>query len=534
MSAPNSTEAELESFRQKWREEVSAKTQGKRPAAAPAAPTASSSKSQPPKSHGTEISVPRPNLNANEEHDKVQPHVYSQLGEKQHGRRLDETSAEAAAAAASAREPKSALEHYEKAVERENQGSLGDSLKLYRKAFKLDAKVHETYKAKHFPPGVYKPPPPQPSNSIPIPNPSNASPTVPNPAHHSLTGLPPSISSLLDNFSNLSIQGEAPPTDLSPPPPCPIATLPEELLVEILTYLAIDDLASFGRLSLVCKRFAFLVATEDRVWKRIALGPEYGFAAMHYQFACQVDGSPLGDDGEGGYLLGSSTLDDEDRDPEESVLEEPPSPPSQAEVTASLVPTVYPTFRTLFRQRPRIRFNGCYISTVNYTRPGAASPTAVSWNTPIHIVTYYRYLRFLRDGRCISLLTVSEPQDVVPYLTLEHVHKNHGALPSAPMKDAVMGRWRLTGPTVLGPDGKVDEEAEKEGGLMVETAGATPKYTYKMVLWVQSAGRGAKSNKLAWQGYWSYNKLTDDVATFSLKNDRPYYWSRVRSWGKGL
>jgi F-box protein 9 len=35
------------------------------------------------------------------------------------------------------REPRSALEHYEKAVERESQGSLGDSLNLYRKAFKV-------------------------------------------------------------------------------------------------------------------------------------------------------------------------------------------------------------------------------------------------------------------------------------------------------------------------------------------------------------------------------------------------------------
>lgn len=34
-------------------------------------------------------------------------------------------------------EPRSALEHYEKAVERENQGSLGDSLNLYRKAFRV-------------------------------------------------------------------------------------------------------------------------------------------------------------------------------------------------------------------------------------------------------------------------------------------------------------------------------------------------------------------------------------------------------------
>jgi F-box protein 9 len=248
---------------------------------------------------------------------------------------------------------------------------------------------------------------------------------------------------------------------------------------------------------------------------------------MHYAFTCQIDGSPLGDDGDGGYFLGSDS--DAEGDQEEAAS--PPPPPSQEQITSALVPSVYPTYRSLFRLRPRLRFNGCYISTVNYVRPGASSPTAISWNTPIHIVTYYRYLRFHRDGTCISLLTVSEPADVVPYLSLEHMHKNHGALPSAPMKDAVLGRWRLTGPTVPGVE---DDEAEKEGGLMVETAGATPKYIYKMVLSLGSAGRGARNNKLSWQGYWSYNKLTDDVGTFSLKNDRPFYWSRVRSWGKGF
>lgn len=34
-------------------------------------------------------------------------------------------------------EPSSALEHYEEAVERESQGNLGDSLKHYRRAFRV-------------------------------------------------------------------------------------------------------------------------------------------------------------------------------------------------------------------------------------------------------------------------------------------------------------------------------------------------------------------------------------------------------------
>lgn len=40
-------------------------------------------------------------------------------------------------------EPQSALEHYEKAVEREGQGSLGDSLDLYRKAFRVSLVLTE-------------------------------------------------------------------------------------------------------------------------------------------------------------------------------------------------------------------------------------------------------------------------------------------------------------------------------------------------------------------------------------------------------
>lgn len=359
-------------------------------------------------------------------------------------------------------------------------------------SLKLDSNVHQTYKNKHFPPSSIAKPKPQDVN------PSNASPTAPNTAHHSLNGLPSNLQSLLESFSTFSIQGEPPPTDLSPAPPCPISAIPDEILSDILLEVALTDIASFARLAQVCKRLAYLVTTEERIWKRIATGDEVGFGDMPYSFASEIDGRTL----------------DEAEDP--------------GRLTTYLVPSIYPTYRALFRERPRVRFNGCYISTVNYTRPGASSPTSVSWNSPIHIVTYYRYLRFLRDGTCISLLTTSEPADVVPYLHMEHVHKNHGNLPSAPMKDALLGNWWLSGPAFFGVDGQV--RGQKEGLLHVETEGATPKYMYKMILAFGSAGRGARNNKLMWQDYWSYNKLTDDWAEFFRKNERPFYWSRVKSY----
>lgn len=285
--------------------------------------------------------------------------------------------------------------------------------------------------------------------------------------------------------------------------------------------MAVQDVASYSRLAQVCRRLAYLVTTEDRVWKRVAQGNEYGFAAMHYDWTCEVDGTPLDDDE---HILGTFDSDSESF--------APPTPaPDPLSLMPLLIPSTYPTYRALFRRRPRIRFNGLYISTVNYPRPGQVSPTTSTWNsTVIHIVTYYRYIRFLRDGTCISLLTTAEPADVVPYMYVEHVHKGHGALPSAPMKDAVLGRWRLSGPEIPSAS---EDEGEKEGTLFIDTPGATPKYQYSMFLRLESSGKRGRNNKLSWLAYRSYNRLTDDWGDFGLKNDRPFYWSRVRSYGMG-
>ena len=192
----------------------------------------------------------------------------------------------------------------------------------------------------------------------------------------------------------------------------------------------------------------------------------------------------------------------------------------------------------MFRRRPRVRFNGCYISTVNYIRPGGSTASQVSWINQVHIVTYYRYLRFFRDGSCCSLLTTAEPADVVHYLSKEYMHSHdhwHGVLPSSVMKHALRGRWRLSGdPQGMKED--TEEEQEEEGIVHIETEGVDPdKYIYKMELALKTAGRagGAWNNKLNWKGFWSYNKLTDDWAEFQLRNDKAFFWSRVKSYGRG-
>jgi F-box protein 9 len=339
---------------------------------------------------------------------------------------------------------------------------------------------------------------------------------------------------MLEEFSTLHIEPPPPLTDASPQERSRLAELPEEILTNILTGLAVTDVASFVRMALVCKRLAYLVYTEESIWKTVATGHEFGFAAMHYDFACDIEGFTLEANDEIARYLGSYDEQDEE-------TEDPPLTPEErqlasAALTEQLLQTTYSSsWRQMFRLRPRIRFNGCYISTVNYTRAGGTFSNTLSWGAPVHVVTYFRYLRFFRDGTCISLLTTAEPADVVHHLTKDNLHNHHTSnqLPSSVMKDALRGRWRLTGPASLALD-VVTMEMETEGDVVIETEGVVPKYTYKLVLTLAHAGKGARNNKLAWKWFGSHNRLTDDWGEFGLRNDRAFYWSRVRSYGTGL
>jgi len=131
----NEAEAELESFRQQWREEVSARSKSKvTSSTAPRkAAGGSSTRPQAPKSTLPEIPIGKPQERI-EELDEVEHPTYRDVGGKESGRRLGDLGS---SSAQPNKEPRSALEHYEQAVEKESQGSLGDSVNLYRKAFRV-------------------------------------------------------------------------------------------------------------------------------------------------------------------------------------------------------------------------------------------------------------------------------------------------------------------------------------------------------------------------------------------------------------
>lgn len=138
MASPASdAEAELEAFRQRWREEVSARS--KKPEhtsdRSRNEPREQKRKEQLPTSSAAGSLTTIRRRDPAEQSEDVEPQAYHDLPDKEEHLRLGAEGQDHDRTPSS--EPSSALEHYEHAVERETQGQLGDSIKHYRKAFRV-------------------------------------------------------------------------------------------------------------------------------------------------------------------------------------------------------------------------------------------------------------------------------------------------------------------------------------------------------------------------------------------------------------
>ena len=130
------TNGELERFRRQWQEEVIARSRGV------ASPGKSARPVAPLQRNGGTIQPGRtaaPTFHKayreTEEVEELGDHSYHDLENKDETRKLGEAGD--GVYPKTREEPTSALEHYERAVERETEGNLGDSLNHYRKAYRV-------------------------------------------------------------------------------------------------------------------------------------------------------------------------------------------------------------------------------------------------------------------------------------------------------------------------------------------------------------------------------------------------------------
>ncbi|KAI0075306.1 hypothetical protein K474DRAFT_1709112 [Panus rudis PR-1116 ss-1] len=165
-------------------------------------------------------------------------------------------------------------------------------------------------------------------------------------------------------------------------------------------------------------------------------------------------------------------------------------------------------YRRLYVEHPRIRLDGVYIAVCHYIRNGLSEN---AWVNITQLITYHRYLRFYPDGTVLSLLANEEisPQQIIPMLK-----------PNLNMKGFFIGQWRLTGTTI-----HITSLTDPTG-----LTSSSRRYTFQMTLELRSKPVLGKWNRLDMKAYDSVNVDTGEATPVALKNDRPFWFSKVRSY----
>ncbi|KAG2226653.1 hypothetical protein INT45_001000 [Circinella minor] len=361
--------------------------------------------------------------------------------------------------------PKTAIDYYIVAVDNERQGKLSQALAAYRRAFKLDPDVDYHYKRhyqKHIAPTFSS------SNISTSTAPLSTTGTTVTAQPDEVTQvfqhivpvgneyITPSatrkdpLEDLIKAFTNESIP-YLPIVDYKP---VHVARIPSELLLQVLQHLVLRSVSSVSEFALVCKNF-FLLTRAPSLWR---------FASEH------------------AFKTPYMTIE------------------TSRDYQADYVEKVYNGhWMRMFIERPRIRYDGIYISTCHYIRPGSNENT---FNQPVHLVTYYRYLRLFPDGTIIKYLSTEEPEHVVRLLT-----------PGFNRRQVFRGHFE-----------------QNEGRLYVEMKDILrPRENFRMVLNIKSTHRG-RHNKLSWVEYASETEGREDETHYDLKMMKPYFFSPVRSY----
>jgi len=253
-----------------------------------------------------------------------------------------------------------------------------------------------------------------------------------------------------------------------------ISVLPKEILIYIYKWVVSSDLdmRSLEQLALVCRGF-YVFSRESELWRLACL---------------RVWGDNCG------------------------------------------LPNSYGSWREMFIKRPRLRFNGAYISKTTYIRPGEPAFQDQTYR-PWHIVDYYRYLRFFPEGIVLMMTTPDEPMASLSSLRQKSV--KHQAILS--------GRYHLVGNRVTAimkrtsGSAAVDVSSRYRRSRMQAQPIDYGEQTFLVELEVITYKKTA-NYKLEWRGYSVStvyrNGETSTTSEFELSHNNfpPFWFSRVKSY----
>ncbi|CAH6720804.1 F-box protein Hrt3p [[Candida] jaroonii] len=363
----------------------------------------------------------------------------------------------------------------------EAQGLMSDAVTLYRQAFKLNERVDLLYR----------------SNKIPqvkkITNPINEELVKKINVEKlilSFQDSEPTSPSLIDD------NGEDEEGQLTQKfsklmtGPSPLTKLSNDIWIYIMEILIEKSPESWISLSLVCKKFAYL-GFSPSIFRHLAT---MIYPPQRYEENEELD-----------YQL--STTDDD-----------LPVPKNQLKI----LPSYNNSWKYMLFHRPFIKFNGCYISIINYYSEGSRAEFSNSWTNPVRTITYYRYLRFFPDGKVLKVLTTLEPTRVIPHLQrsnyvvsniLDQVKGNRDG------HRIYHGRW------IMNTDGEVHITIDE---------GSVPYYIFHYHFKIVNMGHN-RFGKLSWIKYYTVRIQGEEedigeVSELGLKNEKPFKFSRVRSY----
>lgn len=397
-----------------------------------------------------------------------------------------------------------AMELFELAIEKELHGSMSDAVKYYREAFKLNDQIDLLYRQQKVPKAVEKlqqergknvtrkvdeeklklikvdellqlfeheePHPPDPNN----------------PDHYD-------DKHMAIKFASMNLDGTDKVAEIGPV--LPLLHLPGEIWLNVLKVLLHTYPELWFAFGITCKKHAYLAFAQSEVWRCLCY---LVYPNLEYE-----------------ENVGVMTKD----------LPVPRDP-------FAYLPLYGNSWKRILLERPFLKFSGCYISVVNYYSEGARPEFSLSWTNPVRTVTYYRYIRFYPGGECIMALTALEPTKVIPQLLRDNPLKCVLAQPE--LKDlghivaAKEPHKIFTGNWTISTEGEVNVRVDQ---------GSVPYYTFFYQFQVKSLGGNVKHGKLSWVRYYAIRKKMSEFderegeqVEFSMKNEKPFKFSRVRSY----
>lgn len=182
----------------------------------------------------------------------------------------------------------------------------------------------------------------------------------------------------------------------------------------------------------------------------------------------------------------------------------------------------YISWRHMFLERPRLLFNGCYISKTTYIRHGENS-FQDQFYRPWHLITYYRYFRFFPDGTVLMLTTPDEPNMSVSQLKSR-----------TPRSPVLSGYYRLKDDrvviTVYRQENKNNQNIKRNTRRDLHPVS---DQTFDMELMILNH-KSRKHIQLQWTHYSirTRNRGEENICVFDLVGSKfpPLWFSRVKSY----